>query len=84
MKNISQVSKIFHRCGLVEFNGLNIVIDKRYSCLLPTHYVHNLLSKNKKYKLKNIRCITRKFYEELKRKDHSGKIVIEEFIIHVE
>ena len=43
-----ELSKIFHGCRLVESNGLNTVIDKKYSCLSSTHHVHNLQSKNKK------------------------------------
>ena len=63
-----ELSKIFYRCGLVESNRLNTVIDKKYSCLLPTYHIHSLQSKNKKYKLSNVRYVTRKFYEELKEK----------------
>ena len=43
-----ELSKIFHRCGLVQTNGLNTIIDKTYPCLSPTHHVHNLQYKNKK------------------------------------
>ena len=78
------LSKIFQGCGLVQTDGLNTIIDKRYPCLSPTHNVHNLRSKNKKYKLSNIRYITRKFYEELKRKGHTGRLVMEEHIAYVE
>ena len=79
-----ELSKIFHRCGLVDSNLLNTVIDKKYSCLSPTHHVHNLRSKNKKYKLSNAKYITRKFYEELKENGYRGKIIMEECIIYVE
>ena len=73
-----ELSKIFHGCGLVESNRLNTVIDKKYSCLLPTRHIHNLRSKNKKYKLVNVRYVTRKFYEEFKEKGYRGNIVMEE------
>ena len=78
------LSKIFEGCGLVQTNSLNTIIYKRYPYLSPTHNVHNLQSKNKKYKLSNVRYITRKFYKELKRKGHTGRIVTEERIVYVE
>ena len=79
-----ELTKIVHGCGLVQINSLNTIIDKRYPCLSPTHHVHDLQSKNKKYKLSNVRYVTRKFYEELKRKGHTGRIIMEECIINVD
>ena len=60
------IIKLYHGCEIKDANCFNILIDKYYPCLLPTHCVHWFHANTKKFKMKNTRYITRSFYNTLK------------------
>ena len=60
-----ELTKLYHGCGIRHDNGFNILIEKDYPCLSPTHRIHWFCVNTKRFKMKNTRCITRSFCNTL-------------------